>query len=50
MNGVSLVLQVMTKMETPGCVPEPLPADNKKDLHGSTCFKEYVPVNDEMSG
>jgi hypothetical protein len=48
MNGMSLLLQVMTEMETPGCVPEPFTADNKKDLHDRTCFKEYVPVNDEM--
>jgi len=40
----------MTKMETPGGVPEPLSADNKKDLHGSTCLIGYVLVNDEMSG
>jgi hypothetical protein len=38
MNGMSLVLQVMTEMETPGGVPEPLTADNKKDLHGRTCL------------
>jgi hypothetical protein len=50
MNGVSLVLQVMTEMETPGGVPKPLPADNKKDLHGTTCLIGYVPVNNEMSG
>jgi len=50
MNGMSLVLQVMTEMEAPGCVPESLTADNKKDLHDKTCIKEYVPVNNEMSG
>jgi hypothetical protein len=50
MNGMSLVLQVMTEMETPGCVPEPLTADNKKDLHGTTCLIGYVPVNNEISG
>jgi hypothetical protein len=37
MNRVSLLLQVMAKVETTGCVPEPFTADNKKDLHGSSC-------------
>jgi hypothetical protein len=50
MNDMSLALQVMTKMETPGGVPEPLSADNKKDLHGSTSLIGYVPVNNEISG
>jgi hypothetical protein len=50
MNGMSLLLQVMTEMETPGCVPESFTADNKKDLHGITCLKTYVPVNNEISG
>jgi hypothetical protein len=50
MNGMSLVLQVMTEMETPGCVPEPFTADDKKDLHGTTCLIGYVPVNNEISG
>jgi hypothetical protein len=39
MNGMSLLLQVMAKMETTGCVPKPFAADNKKDLHGSSCSK-----------
>jgi hypothetical protein len=39
MNGVSLLMQVMAKMETTGCVPEPFAADNKKDLHGNSCSK-----------
>jgi len=50
MDGMSLLLQVMTEMETPGCVPEPLTADNKKDLHGTTCLIGYVMVNNEISG
>jgi hypothetical protein len=50
MDGMSLLLQVMTEMETPGCVPKPLTADNKKDLHRTTCLKIYAPLNDEMSG
>ena len=49
LNGMSLLLQVMTEMETPGGVPESLTADNKKDLHGSTCLKAYVPINNEIS-
>jgi hypothetical protein len=43
MNGVSLLLQVMAKMEAPGCMPEPLTADNKKDLHISSCLKIMPP-------
>jgi len=50
MNGMSLLLQVMTEVETPGGVPESLTADNKKDLHGITCLKAYVPLNNEISG
>ena len=50
MDGMSLLLQVMTKMETPGCVPEPLTADNKKDLHGRILPYRICTINDEMSG
>jgi hypothetical protein len=50
MDGMSLLLQVMTEMETPGCVPKPLTADNKKDLHGRIRFKEYASIFDEIVG
>jgi hypothetical protein len=50
MNSMSLLLQVMTEVETPGGVSESLTADNKKDLHGITCLKAYVPLNNEISG
>jgi hypothetical protein len=50
MNGMALLLQVMTEMETPGCVPESLTADDKKDFHATTCLIGYVPVNNEISG
>jgi hypothetical protein len=50
MDGMSLLLQVMTEMETPGCVPKPLTTDDKKDFHGPTCLRVYAPVNNEISG
>jgi hypothetical protein len=34
MNGMPLLLQVMAEMQTPGSVPQPLSAHDKKDLHG----------------
>jgi hypothetical protein len=50
MDGMTLLLQVMTEMETPGCVPEPFTAYDKKDLHGFTCLVVYATVNNEISG
>jgi hypothetical protein len=47
---MSLLLQEMTEMETPGRVPETLPAYNKKDFHGAPCIRIYAPVNNEISG
>jgi hypothetical protein len=39
MNVMSLLLQKMTKVETPGCVAESLTTDNKKDLHARSWLK-----------
>jgi hypothetical protein len=33
----------MSEMKTPGGVPETLPADNKKDLHGTTWHVRIYP-------
>jgi hypothetical protein len=47
-NGVTLLLQVMAKMQTPGSVPQSLSADNKQDLHGGLCSKHMSLINDEL--
>jgi hypothetical protein len=33
MDGVPLLLEIIPEVEAAGGVPEPFPADNKKDLH-----------------
>jgi len=48
MDGVTLLLQVMTKMETPGRMPEPFTTDNKKYLHPGSCLKRYELITDEI--
>jgi hypothetical protein len=46
-DGVALLLHVMPEMETTGCMPEPLTADNKKDLHQLPAYR-FVVVPDEL--
>jgi hypothetical protein len=29
----------MTKVEAAGCMPEPFPADNKEEIHGTTVIR-----------
>jgi len=48
MDGVTLLLQVITKMETPGRMPEPFTTDNKKYLHPGSCLKRYELITDEI--
>ena len=36
MDGLPLLLEIMTKVEAAGCMPEPFPAHNKEEIHGTT--------------
>jgi hypothetical protein len=47
MDSMALLLHIMPEMETPGCMPEPLTADNKEDLHQLPAYR-FVLVPDEL--
>jgi hypothetical protein len=35
MNFMPVLLQIMPEVKGPRCMPEPFPADNKKEFHGN---------------
>jgi hypothetical protein len=39
MDGLPLLLEIMTKVEAAGCMPEPFPANNKEEIHGTTVIR-----------
>jgi hypothetical protein len=48
MNAMPLLLKVMAEVQGTGSMPQPLSADNKKNLHVSFCSKHMSLINDEL--
>jgi hypothetical protein len=44
MNSMPLLLQVMTKVQAAGSMPQPFSADNKKDIHGNLVSKHMSSI------
>ena len=42
MDGLPLLLEIMPKVKTAGCMPEPFPAHYKEEIHGTTVIPGVI--------